>query len=156
MNASAVISGADSSFYLSVNGAWIHIGAALGCDGKGIHCCVEGMEKTMMKGLDAFWNKFGVLTGFVGSGWSKNDGLEKENQAEDRCRGVFGGGTEGGITAGGKFKDSKEREVTILDGTFGLGGQLVVQRITERWWEELALWRGEPLKSFQPSVMVSD
>ena len=106
----------------------------------------------MMKGLDAFWNKFGVLTGFVGSGWSKNDGLEKENQAEDRCRGVFGGGTEGGITAGGKFKDSKEREVTILDGMLDLRRQLALERITEGWGEELAWWRGEPLKSFKPGV----
>ena len=43
-----------------------------------------------------------------------------------------------------------------MDGTFGFGGQLVVQRITERWWEELALGGGGPLKSFKQSVMVSD
>jgi hypothetical protein len=35
--------------------------------------------------LNAFWNKFGVLTGFVGSGWSKKNGFEKEDQSEDGC-----------------------------------------------------------------------
>jgi hypothetical protein len=72
--------------------------------------------------LNAFWNRFGVLTRFVGSGWSKKNSFEKENDSEDGCRGVFGGGTEGGIATGGRFQDSKEREVTVLDGTFGLGG----------------------------------
>jgi hypothetical protein len=38
------------------------------------------MEETMMEGLNAFWYKFGVLTGFIGSRWSKKDGFEKENQ----------------------------------------------------------------------------
>jgi hypothetical protein len=41
------------------------------------------MEKTVLEVLDAFWDKFGVLTGFVGSGWSKEDGFEEKNQAED-------------------------------------------------------------------------
>jgi hypothetical protein len=36
------------------------------------------MKETMTEGLDAFWDQFRVLTGFVGSGWSKKDGFEKE------------------------------------------------------------------------------
>jgi hypothetical protein len=86
LDASAVVSGADSSFNLAVDGVGIHIGAMLRCNGKGVKCVVERMEETVAEVLDAFWDKFGVLTGFVGSGWSKKDGFEKKNQAEDGCR----------------------------------------------------------------------
>jgi hypothetical protein len=48
LDASAVVSGADSSFDLSVDGGWIHIGAALRCDRKGVYCGIEGMKETMM------------------------------------------------------------------------------------------------------------
>jgi hypothetical protein len=93
------------------------------CGGKSVNCGIEGMIETMVEGLDAFWNEFGVLTGLMGSGWSKQDSFEEEDQSEEGCRGVLGGGTKGGITAGGKFQDAKEREVTSLGG---LGGGALV------------------------------
>ena len=43
-----------------------------------------------------------------------------------------------------------------MDGAFALRGQFAVERITERWGEELSLWRGEPLKGVDPGFVVSD
>jgi hypothetical protein len=133
LDAGAAIPGADSSFDLTVDGAWIHIGATLRCNGKSVNCGIKGMIETMVEGLDAFWNEFRVLAGFMGSAWSKLDSFEEEDQSKEGCRGVFGGRTKGGITAGGKSYDAKEREVTIMGGMFGMGGQLAVEGITEGW-----------------------
>jgi hypothetical protein len=117
----------------------------LRCDGKSVNCSIKGMKETTVEGLDAFWNEFGILAGFVGSGRSEKDGFEEEYQSKDGRWRIFEGGTEGGITAGSEFQDAKEREVTILDGTFGLGRQLAIEGVTEGWGTDLALWRGEPL-----------
>jgi hypothetical protein len=85
----------------------------------------RGNERDHGGGFGAFWIEFRLLTGFMGSGWSKQKSFEEEDQSEEGCRGVFEGGTKGGITAGGKFQDAKEREVTILGGTFGLEDSLL-------------------------------
>jgi hypothetical protein len=112
---------------------------------------MKGMEETMTEGLDALQDELRVSAGFVGSGWSKQDGFEEEEQSEEGCRGALGGDHEGGITAGSKLQDAKEREATILDGAFGVGGLLTIEGETG-----LAVWRGEPLKGFKSGVEVSD
>jgi hypothetical protein len=62
------------------------------------------------------------LAGIVSSGWSKNDGFKKKNQAKDRGGRVFRRITERSITTSSMCEDGEEGEVAVLYRAFDKRG----------------------------------